>query len=63
MADPENQQAAECPHCRKRGVLRAVADELLAAVADEPKRHQHWEFLVCRVCGWNDLPEKQHMGR
>lgn len=63
MADQETAQTDECPRCQKRTLLRAVADEVRAAFAGEPERHEHWEFVVCPVCGWNNLPErydKQH---
>ncbi len=48
----------ECPQCQKRTLLRAVVDQVRAAVAGEPARHEHPEFLVCPVCGWNNLPER-----
>lgn len=57
MADHDTQQA-ECPRCQKRTLLRAVTDEIRAALAGEPERREQSEFLICPVCGWNDLPER-----
>lgn len=57
MADADPQQA-ECPRCQKRTLLRAITDEIKAALSGEPERHEHVEFLVCPVCGWNNLPER-----
>lgn len=62
MATNDARSEPECPRCQQRTLLRAVADELRAAVAGEPERHEHWEFLVCPVCGWNDLPERHQRG-
>jgi uncharacterized protein with PIN domain len=56
-------QQAECPRCQKRTLLRAVIDEVGAAFAGEPERHEHPEFLVCPVCGWSDLPERYQRQR
>lgn len=43
--------------------MRAVIDEVKATLAGEPERHEHFEFVVCPVCGWNDLPERWEKNR
>jgi uncharacterized protein with PIN domain len=58
MATDEKTEAAECPTCKKRTLLRAVLDQARAVLADEPVRHEHPEFMICPVCGWNNLPER-----
>ena len=59
MPDPqESPESDECPRCHKRTVLRAVVDEARAVLAGGPDRHEHPEFQVCPVCGWNNLPER-----
>lgn len=63
MADQDNHEPDECPQCQKRTLLRAVVDQVKAAVVGEPQRHEHPEFLVCPVCGWNNLPERWEQSR
>jgi uncharacterized protein with PIN domain len=55
--DEMTAETAECPTCKKRSLLRAVVDTAQALLA-EPERHEHPEFMVCPVCGWNNLPER-----
>ncbi|WP_109474325.1 hypothetical protein [Ornithinimicrobium cavernae] len=57
MADESTTDSDVCPRCQKRTLLRAVIDEVQAALAPT-ERHEHPEFQVCPVCGWNNLPER-----
>lgn len=58
MGDHDTTDTTECPTCRRPSLLRAVIDKARAALADEPPRHEHPEFMICPVCGWNNLPER-----
>jgi len=57
MAAHTAEDEGVCPQCQKRTLLTAVIQEVGAALAP-PDRHEHPEFQICPVCGWNNLPER-----
>jgi RNA polymerase subunit RPABC4/transcription elongation factor Spt4 len=58
MVEHPAADAGVCPKCQKRTLLRAVIQEVEAALAPSSDRHEHVEFEICPVCGWNNLPER-----
>ena len=57
MAEQTTVDDGVCPKCQKRTLLSAVIQGVQAALAPSD-RHEHPEFEVCKVCGWNNRPER-----